>query len=733
MARSIPPPMTTTSDIDRIKNDAVDATVVLPSGTQGTQGPNTTAPAPPAMRPPSLAVRFFVLAALLLAGTLALTVAVADWRSRQVAERTIREDLGRVPTVLQGWLASRSAAALDTVASLAREPGTRSIFAQQVDYSTRLDFATTDAPIVFGEVGTVFLFDRSSRVLARSDQPDGSGVGRPFGSVPWVASVLDTGRGATGLLLERDRLAVVAAAPVVSGEGEEAWLDGVLAATFPLDDTAAADLQRLTRGSILLVTDRAGRGEPARLELSASSGAEGAEVLASAVLEADGLVSSLVEEGETVGPLELYVAGDARLALAAPIRSSGGSVIGAAVVARTRAEEMAAFYEIRRALALAGGLMLLLALPVSFLVGRRMAQPLAQLAQGAEAIRDGRLDVELPDTRRGEEGVLARAFSAMVEELREKQALEKLVADLRSASLRRLPPPPAGGQLTQPTAADMAGHRLPEIGETFGGRYRIDGELGRGGMAVVLRARDLQLDEDVALKIIKPRVFDDETLGVASLRQEVRLARRITHANVVRVHDLVEAGGLWCLSMEMVPGTTLRDVIIARGGLELAPGVQIAKQLCRGLDAVHRTGIVHRDIKPQNIMVLPAGVVKLMDFGISGGGQHASPLDQEDQAIGTPAYMSPEQCQGAPPDHRSDLYSLGVVLWEMFAGKLPFPTRELMELVQHHLSTPAPNLAELRPDLPGSVTRVVMACLAKNPADRPSSAREVFTVLRGAG
>jgi HAMP domain-containing protein len=724
--------MTTTSDIDRIKQDAVDATVVLPSGTHGTPGTVTGAATPPAMRPPSLAVRFFVLAALLLAVTLALTVAVADWRSRKVAERTIRDDLNRVPTVLQGWLANRSAAALDTVASLAREPGTRSIFAQQVDYSTRLDFATTDAPTVFGDVGTVFLFDRTSRVLARSDQPDGAGVGRAFGAVPWVASVLDTGRGATGLLLERDRIAVVAAAPVVSGEGEGEWLDGVLAATFPLDDTAAADLRRLTRGSILLVTDRAGRGEPPRLELSAASDAVGAAALSTAVLGAADMVGPLVEENEIVGPVELEVSGDVRLALGVPIRSSGGSVIGAAVVARTRSEEMAAFYEIRRAVALAGGLMLILALPVSFLVGRRMARPLSQLAEGAEAIRDGRLDVELPDTRRGEEGVLARAFSAMVEELREKQALEQLVADLRSASLRGFRQWGADGQLTQPAAMEMAGHRLPEVGETFGGRYRIDGELGRGGMAVVLRARDLQLEEDVALKIIKPRVFEDETLGAASLRQEVRLARKITHANVVRVHDLVEAGGLWCLSMEMVPGTTLRDVISARGGLALAPGVQIAKQLCRGLGAVHQAGIVHRDIKPQNIMVLPAGIVKLMDFGISGGSQHASPLDQPDQAVGTPAYMSPEQCQGVPPDHRSDLYSLGVVLWEMFAGELPFNSRELMELVQHHLTTPAPSLAERRPDLPRTVTQVVMGCLAKEPAERPRTARDVFSVLRGA-
>jgi serine/threonine-protein kinase len=709
--------MTTTSDTDtRRAVHEIDPTVVLDPARVGR-------PATPGMRPPSLGLRFFLLAAALLITALALTVGVADWRSRAVAERTIRADLERVPTVLQGWLTTRSAASLDTVASLAREPGTRSIFAEEVDLRTRLDFAASDAPTVLGEVGTVFLFDRTSRVLARSDRLDGSGVGRPFAAVPWVASVLDTGRGATGILLERDQLAVVAAAPVMVGEGDDARLDGVLAATFPLGESAAEDLRHLTRGGIVLVTDRSDRDEPARFEAAVSTvGLDGVAVVG-AVVAVGGALDDLAAS-RSVGPVAVPSDDGALLCLAVPIAASSGTVVGAAVVARSRAEEMASFRAIRRAVALAGGVMLLLALPVSYVLGRRVARPLAQLAAGAEAIRDGRLDVELPSIVRGEEGVLARAFAAMVEELREKRALEELVGQLRAAG------PSTRAVSILEGSPEIAGHRLPHRGEIFGGRYRVVEELGRGGMAVVMRARDLELDEDVALKILQPRAFSDATEGATSLRREVRLARRITHPNVVRVHDLVEAGGLWCLSMEYVPGTTLLALMRARGALALAPAIQISKQLCRGLGAVHDAGIVHRDIKPQNIMVLPNGVVKVMDFGISSG-HVAMPEEGALDTIGTPSYMSPEQCLGRSPDRRSDVYSLGVLLWEMFVGEAPFIAPNLADLMQMHVSmTPSP-LPQRRPDIPPPLASTIMSCLAKDPDQRPQSAATISAVLRG--
>ena len=716
--------MTTISDTDvtrKVSEDQID-TVAADGPTRRTAADRPT----PKQRGLGLAAQFFVLAAALLALTIGLTVAVAAWRSTQVAEQTIREDLARVPEVWEGYSSSRSSAALEQVRSLAREPGTLAIFAEEVDLSTRLSFATEDAPQMLQEASTVFLFDRYSGVLARSDRPDGSGVGQPFAGVGWVASVLDTWQGTTAFIRERDSLAMVAAAPVIAGEGDGAQLQGVLAVTFPIGEEALAQLQTLTRGEVAIAADMARRGEAPQLELTAASpGVDGA-TLVSALKNVPEAFDEVFLSGAVYGPVTVGAGADAREVLALPIFNSSGESLAALLVARSRAEEMASFYAIRRGLIVAGVVMLLLSLPLSYLLGRRIAKPLQKLARGAELIRDGRLDVELPESGGGEVGVLAGAFAAMVEELREKHALEQLVADMRSRSADT---GSADTRAAPPLASIARDVRLPALGEVFGDRYKIRSELGRGGMGVVFRASDLELEEDVALKVMRPEAFAEATDGVAKLKQEVRLARRISHPNVIRVHDLVEADGLRCLSMEFVPGTTLLEVLKQHGGLRLAPGLQVAKQLCRGLTAVHSQGIVHRDLKPQNVMVLPNGVVKLMDFGISSGLKGAGATD-EGVVVGTPAYMSPEQCRGQDLDFHSDLYSLGIVLWEMFAGKIPFSGSTVGSLIQQQLNTAAPPLRGARADIPAELEQVVMACLAKNPDHRPASASLVYQSLR---
>ncbi len=715
--------MTTISDTDatqKVGEDAID-TLAMPDGAAALN-PRRKTP----IRGLGLAAQFFLLAAALLAVTLGLTILVASWRSDQVAERTIRDDLARVPDVWEGYASSRATSALDRVRTLAREPGTQAIFAQEVDLDTRLSFATDDAPVILQEASTIFLFDRYSRVLARSDRPDGRGVGQPFASVGWVASVLDSWQGTTAFILEKKSLSLVAAAPVISGEGEGAQLQGVLAATFLFDDRALEQLQTLTRGEIVVAADTARRGEEPQPGLSgATSGIDG-ERLVHDLLADPKVVEQLFAAGAVTGPTTIGSDNLAREVLAVPVKNSAGEVLAALLVARSRAEEMASFYAIRRGLVIAGLVMLALSLPISYLLGRRVASPLRKLAAGAELIRDGQLDVDLPESGGGEVGVLARAFGAMVEELREKEALEQLLVDLKSR------PADTGGGPTigaDTPATSVDGLRLPALGEVFGERYRIRSELGRGGMGVVYRASDLELDEDVALKVMKPGAFTQATEGITKLKQEIRLARKISHPNVVRVHDLVEAGGLRCLSMEYVPGTTLLEVLKQHGGLALAPGLQVAKQLCRGLGAVHAEGIVHRDLKPQNAMVLPNGVVKLMDFGVSSG-RKGSPGSEEGVVIGTPAYMSPEQCRGEELDFQSDLYSLGVVLWEMFAGKMPFSGSTVGMMIQQQLHTPAPPLRRIREDIPPEVENIVMACMEKEANRRPASATLVYQTLR---
>jgi serine/threonine-protein kinase len=181
--------------------------------------------------------------------------------------------------------------------------------------------------------------------------------------------------------------------------------------------------------------------------------------------------------------------------------------------------------------------------------------------------------------------------------------------------------------------------------------------------------------------------------------------------------------------MEYVPGTMLKEVIDRKGRVALAPGLQIAKQLCRGLGAVHEAGIIHRDIKPHNVMVLPSGVVKLMDFGIARSEEGAD-LTADGQTVGTPYYMSPEQARGERLDPRSDLYSVGVVLYELFTGQRPIEGKDPLDVMRKHITVDPRRPRDLRSDIPELLERIILACLAKDPMRRPPTANDLHGALQ---
>ena len=195
--------------------------------------------------------------------------------------------------------------------------------------------------------------------------------------------------------------------------------------------------------------------------------------------------------------------------------------------------------------------------------------------------------------------------------------------------------------------------------------------LGRGGMGVVYRAHDRDLDDAVAIKTLRGEALSADPTLLDRFKQEIRLARRITHPNILRTHDLGETGGLRYLSMEFVRGLTLKQLVEAGDILPTPVGLRIAKQICAGLAAAHEVGVIHRDIKPQNIIIEATGGLKIMDFGIARLKEERG-MTAEGTVVGTPDYMSPEQARGVALDFRSDIYSTGVVLYEVFTGTLPF-------------------------------------------------------------
>lgn len=264
-------------------------------------------------------------------------------------------------------------------------------------------------------------------------------------------------------------------------------------------------------------------------------------------------------------------------------------------------------------------------------------------------------------------------------------------------------------------------------GEIFAGRYRIVGLLGKGGMGEVYRADDLTLDQAVALKFL-PEEVARERERLDRFLGEVRIARQISHPNVCRVYDIGEYGGTWYLSMEYVDGEDLSTLIRRIGRIPRDKAIDIARKLCAGLAASHEKGILHRDLKPANIMLDGEGNVRITDFGLAA---LASDVSGGEVRAGTPAYMAPEQLSGTEVTVRSDLYSLGLVLYEILTGRATWKASSVAELSRFHAERSPDRPTTIVEGLDADVERIILACLERDPEDRPDSALAVAAALPG--
>ncbi|MDQ3121007.1 MAG: protein kinase, partial [Actinomycetota bacterium] len=256
-------------------------------------------------------------------------------------------------------------------------------------------------------------------------------------------------------------------------------------------------------------------------------------------------------------------------------------------------------------------------------------------------------------------------------------------------------------------------------GSLFAGRYRVTRKLGGGGMADVYLAEDQELGRRVAVKILHERYANDEQF-VERFRREATHAAGLSHPNIVSIFDRGEADGSYFIVMEYVEGRTLKELIRGRGPCPIPVAIAYTRQILSGLRYAHRNGVIHRDIKPHNVIVDPEGVVKVTDFGIARAG--ASQMTEEGAIIGTAQYLSPEQARGAPVDQTSDLYSTGIVLYELLTAEVPFSGDTPVEIAMKHLSEIPDPPSALRAEVPDDLDNVVLRALSKEPADRYQSA-----------
>jgi eukaryotic-like serine/threonine-protein kinase len=664
-----------------------------------------------------LTAKIFVASTLLVVAVLGITFGVTSVQANRTADASIHRALLSTRRAVDDYLTARTRT-LGRATTVATDvPQYRQRLLNQRDRSEALDQADDIRGLV--DAAWVLVTNSDGILIARTDYREQ--YDRDLSIAPLVANAL-SGEQTSGAWLDDVRGTMYLAVGTPLRDRPTAAPLGALVATYQIDDSLARAIKQATNSDVVFFAlDTLGKPVVVGSTVPAQ---EIGPALQSSV-QAAALAADTGGEGMA---LAAALGKQHMIGLAGAIRSPSGDVRGGFVALRSRESELAAFNALRRTMLWAVGLGVVLALIFAFVQARQIAGPVRRLAIATRQVQDGDYSVDVAVQSRDEIGILSQAFKSLVEDLKEKAAL---VEYMMQAS---------GSAATQPITSTPTAVRAVDGGQlrpgaTFAGRYEVKEMLGAGGMGVVYRAFDRELQEPVAIKTLKPEAMAGGSVALDRFKQEIRLARKIAHRNVVRTYDLGEQNGMYYLTMEYVEGTSLKQLIVSRGKLPVAVTVTVGKQLCRALEVAHAEGVIHRDIKPQNIVVEPSGFLKVMDFGIArlANPPQGKGLTEAGVSIGTPDYMSPEQLSGAELDPRSDLYAAGVVLFECVTGRVPFEAETTWALVAKHLEEEPPDPRKFNPDVPGPLAAVILKAMAKQPADRYATASDMHDALARLG
>jgi serine/threonine-protein kinase len=664
-----------------------------------------------------LTAKIFLASTLLVVAVLGLTFGVTSVKAHRTADASIHRALLATRRAVDDYLAARTRT-LGRASTVATDvPQYRQRLLNERARPEALDQADDIRGLV--DAAWVLVTNSEGILIARTDYREQ--YDRDLSIAPLVANAL-SGEQTSGAWLDDVRGTMFMAIGTPLRDRPTAAPLGALIATYPIDDSLATAIKQATNSDVVFFA----------LDTLSKPVVVGSTVPARDIAPAlESTVKTEALAADTGGegmPLATAMGNQHLIGLAGAIRSPSGDVRGGFVALRSRESELAAFNALQRTMLSAVALGVVLALIFAFVQARQITGPVRRLAVATRKVQDGDYGVEIAVNSRDEIGILSQAFKGLVEDLKEKAALvEYMMAASGIAATQPI--------ASVPTAVRAVGSDQLRPGATFAGRYEVKEMLGAGGMGVVYRAFDRELQEPVAIKTLKPEAMGGGTAALERFKQEIRLARRIAHRNVVRTYDLGEQNGMYYLTMEYVEGTSLKQLIVTRGKLPVAVTLTVGKQLCRALEVAHAEGVIHRDIKPQNIVVEPSGFLKVMDFGIArlANPPQGKGLTEAGTSIGTPDYMSPEQLSGAELHPRSDLYAAGVVLFECLTGRVPFEAETTWALVAKHLEEEPPDPRRFNADVPAGLAAVILKAMAKNPADRYATASEMHDALARLG
>jgi eukaryotic-like serine/threonine-protein kinase len=657
-----------------------------------------------------LGTKIFLGTALVVTLVLGVALLVTKRQADRAADAASLQAVQATQAAIRDALEGRSQTLLQLTAALVQVPVYVSRIGESVRTGERADLLD-QADELREQIGAewVLITDPAGVLRAWTSQRDL--FDQDFSGGALIGRALE-GRTTAGLWIEPgdagDELYQAVAMPVAS-PGSATTL-AVVSAALKIDTAFVGRLRRHTNSEIVFFSIDT-LGVP-QLAVSTLPGPDVAAAVRS--------ISSEAPDSMSQSRIRLTLGGVAYEGTAGSLRTADSLAIGGYLGLHSRDADLAAYQQLSRTIRTAFLVGLLLALGFSIVAARQIVRPVKRLVEATRKVSQGQYTGPIEVGTRDEIGDLAHAFGTMVEELREK---DRLVEYLRTGA--------ATVQSADGKPRDKQG--LLATGHVFAGRYEIQEELGAGGMGVVYRAFDREIGETVALKAIRPDVRDYDPTLLDRFKQELRLARRITHRNVVRTFDLGEVDRIYYITMEYVRGTTVATLIKEAGRLAVPAALTIGKQVCRALEVAHEAGIVHRDIKPQNLLVDPTGFLKVTDFGIArlaGPQTDGEALTVTGAVVGTPQYMAPEQLLGEPVDGRADIYATGAVLYECVTGRRPYEASTPVALLGYYVrEEPPPDPASLNPEVPAAFAKTILRSLERRPGDRWQTASEFLQAL----
>ena len=669
----------------------------------------------------SLTTKIFLGTAFVVAAVLGAMLAVTAQSAGRTAETTVQKALADAREQINTQLDERRSALAGQAEVFVKNPDFRSL----VERKTLADVLdqSQEAVTQIGANWVQITGDNGIR-LAKSNEPGADTV--DLSSSALIGGALE-GASKGGYGVDGTTLIQAVAVPIMGTT--KSHVVGVLMAVRALDSTFAASLKAAGGGGVdiaLFALDTLDRAQVVASTIGRSADLARFVGGLHTVPPADPARADSLSREVTMR-LDITVGGTNYVALGEPLRSASGTQQGGFIVLRNKDAEFAAFYRLRNIILGGGALGLLIAGLLSFAIARQITRPVMQLVDATRRAADGDYSADIDVKAGGEIGTLANAFRSMLADLRNKQALvDFLDGGKGDAKTVRI-----AAATSTVASAVQAGGITP--GQRFALRYEVKEMLGVGGMGMVFKAVDSELGEVIAIKTLKQELLSEDASALERFKSEIRLARRISHRNVVRTHDLGEASGVYFITMEYVEGTTLKELVRRRGRLPVSATLTVAKQLCRALEVAHEQGVIHRDIKPQNMVVEPNGVLKVMDFGIARLAKRQGGMTQQGMVVGTPEYMAPEQLMGQEIDARADIYSAGCVIYECLTGTPPLTPDNQFTLVAKLLEDmPEPPIS-VNGEVPQALSDLVMRTLSKKAGDRPQTAVELHDLLAAIG